>query len=97
MYDPLLRPYLTILPIFPSVVDPRAIAHMEHHDEVAEMLDAPRHGTNMRGVSTTQNPLQKIITRGETRGMATALHGDFIFRLLDHVLEAFLEEGPNPD
>ena len=61
------------------------------------MLDAQRHGTNMRRVSTSQKPLYKIIMRGEMRGMVTALHGDFIYKLLDHVLEAFLEEGPDSD
>ena len=44
-----------------------------------------------------QKPLQNIFMRGETRGMATTLHRDFIYRLLDYVLEALLEEGPNFD
>ena len=38
-------------------------------------------------------PRQNIIMKGETRGMVTPLRGDFIYNLLDHVLEIFLEEG----
>lgn len=79
---------MTIVPIFSHLVDPKAIALTEHHDEIAQTMDAPRHELEFR----SQKPLPKILTRGETRGIMTNLYGDFIYRLLDHVPQAFLEE-----
>ena len=35
--------------------------------------------------------------RGKTSSMASTLHGDFIYGLLDHVPADTPEEGPNPD
>lgn len=53
------------MPIFPPMVDPRAIVLTKHNDEVAQMMDALRNGADARGVSMSPKLLPKIIIRGE--------------------------------